>query len=188
MIKPYPRTLLKRDFFIRPVTRVAPDLIGKLLVFKDKKGLIIETEAYGGKAEPDDSSHAARGITPRCAPMFAIGGTIYVYFTYGMHYCVNISAEEEGVGAAILIRAVITADSSVKTDGPAKLARYFGFDKNANGTDVTENPELSLYDVGFSPEYSVTTRIGISRAKEAPRRYVVMSKSFLNQAASNALK
>lgn len=167
----FPR--LTRDFFTRSVTKVGPDLLGKGLIIGDKTGVITETEAYGGAAEPDDSSHAAKGITPRCAPMFSIGGTVYVYFTYGMHYCFNLSTEEEGVGAAVLIRAVITAEKNIKTDGPAKLCRYFGLNKEHNFIDAATAPDFRLVDCGAAPAYDITPRIGISRAKAALRRYVV---------------
>src|SRR5437588_10508424 len=95
---------LARSFFTRDSREVAPDLLNKLLVAGDRVGRIVEVEAYAGAEDP--GSHAYRGLTARNATMFGHGGLLYVYFTYGMHFCANVVCGEEGVATAVLLRGL----------------------------------------------------------------------------------
>lgn len=123
-----PTSRLNRDFFNRPTLQVAQELLGKVLHFNQHQLIITETEAYHGTDDP--ACHAARGKTPRCEVMFDKAGVSYVYFIYGMYYCLNIVTEEEGTAAAVLIRgARLIGHDKTDLSGPGKLCRYLGIDK-----------------------------------------------------------
>lgn len=145
---------LPRFFYLRPTVTVAKDLLGKYLVHKlgRKKliGEIVEVEAY---CEGDPASHSYRGITKRNEVMFGEGGHLYVYFTYGMHFCANVVTRKKGIGEAVLIRAVEPVeevrvmrkrrgfarddwDNRNLTNGPAKVCEAFGIARKHNGTDL----------------------------------------------------
>jgi DNA-3-methyladenine glycosylase len=135
------KLILLQDFYNRPTLYVAQDLLGCFLVRKLNgkivKAKIIETEAYNG---PEDlASHASRGKTERSKIMFGEPGTIYVYFTYGMHFMFNIVTEAKDYPAAVLIRAVeIKSNSKEKfnTNGPARLTKALQIDKSLNGLSI----------------------------------------------------
>ncbi len=169
---------LRRSFFARDSTVVAPELLGKRLVVGPCVGRITEVEAY---TSDDPASHCFRGRTARNAVMFGPAGRWYIYFSYGMHYCANIVTGEEGDGQAVLLRGVeplagldvmrsrrgAVADR-VLTDGPGKLAQAFGLDLTDSGSPVT------VYDDGV--EVLVPPpgpRIGITKAADSPRRWVL---------------
>lgn len=101
-------SILPRSFYLRPTLRIAKDLLGKYLIRKSGKrlliGKIVEVEAYLGKRDP--ASHAFRGKTKRNEVMFREGGHLYVYFTYGMHFCANVVTQPEGIGEAVLLREI----------------------------------------------------------------------------------
>ena len=127
------RKILKTEFFDRSSVTVAEELLGKFLVRERKIGekkeremyKIVETEAYEGLL--DRASHASRGQTVRNAPMYGLPGTIYVYFTYGMHFMFNIVCGKKGHPAAVLIRGVESCS------GPGRLTKKLGIDKRLNG-------------------------------------------------------
>ena len=171
---------------------VAPRLLGCILERELDgqvlRGRIIEVEAYD---QTDAASHSYRGKTDRTAVMFGPAGYLYVYFTYGMHYCCNVVVGEDGYGAAVLIRALEPLDgldSSMRqrrhgrpdaelTNGPAKLCQAFGIDLQLNGHNLRVSP-LQLIPGGLKPsEMIVTTpRIGISQAKDVLWRFVLDAK------------
>ena len=159
--------LLPGKFFERDAVEVAPELLNKLLVVGDTAARIVEVEAY---TQDDPASHSHRGKTMRNEVMFGPPGYVYVYFVYGMHYCVNIVTGAVGDGQAVLIRAVTCAGvDRQSTNGPAKLCRHLGIDMALNGAPAT------IYDDGTAPpvEPIVTARVGISRATEMQRRWMV---------------
>jgi DNA-3-methyladenine glycosylase len=160
---------------------VAPLLLNKLLVHGECIGRIIEVEAY---REDDPASHTFRGRTPRNAVMFGPAGHLYVYFTYGMHFCANIVTGPEGVGAAVLLRAVepvagvdlMSARRGGRrqlADGPAKLCQAFGIGRDHDGTDLLTGAGVGLYDDGVPPPIDprVGPRVGITRAVDVPWRW-----------------
>jgi DNA-3-methyladenine glycosylase len=150
-------------------------------------GRIVETEAYTGEA--DAASHAFRGRTTRNAVMFGAAGHAYVYFTYGMHYCLNVTADAPGVAGAVLLRALEPlagmeimrgrGDHGPQIrllSGPGKIGRGFGLTLQDNGRDFTRGP-LGLAAGSPVPdrEVAVSRRIGISRAVDLPYRFSVVS-------------
>lgn len=148
------------------------------------RGRIIEVEAYD---QTDAASHSYRGKTERTAVMFGPAGRLYVYFTYGMHYCCNVVVGEEGHGAAVLIRAieplsgedVMLANRHGRggkelVNGPAKLCQALAIDKRLNGHDLRVAPLRLLLGDPLSPDrIMITPRIGISQAKDVPWRFVL---------------
>lgn len=143
---------LNRSFYNRPTLEVAPELLGKFIVYNSPKGKlsarIVEVEAYIGKDDP--ACHAVRGKTKRNAVMFGKPGVAYIYFIYGMYHCLNFVTEPEGQPAAILLRATERIDSLDLMDlhktkeerfrllnGPGKFCREFGLTREQNGLDLT---------------------------------------------------
>lgn len=144
------------------------------MVFDGKIARITETEAYIG--EDDPACHACRGKTPRTEPMFGPPGHTYVYFIYGMHYCLNFVTEKNGYPAAVLIRTaepISGFDPKAKLDGPAKLTKAFGITTAQNKTDLC-NSDSNFYieDRGEKPKrITASTRIGISQGREKLWRF-----------------
>ncbi len=169
---------LSRDFFNRSTPVVAQELLGKIMVFGTSAGVITETEAYIGQDDP--ASHAARGKTPRSAVMFGPAGFSYVYFIYGMYYCLNFVTEEEGSPGAVLIRGLMLVKPSLLyLNGPGKLCQHLGITRDHNALDLTEGDALYIKDSPLSPPYEATPRIGIRRGQEKLWRFVVKKKSGL---------
>lgn len=164
--------ILEPNFFIRSTNIVSQELLGKLLYFEGKKGIIIETESYIGKDDP--ACHAFKGRTKRTEVMFGPPGFTYVYFIYGMYYCLNVVTEEEGVPAAVLIRGVqVISPFSQYLNGPGKLCRFFGINRSHNNINITNNKEFFIEDIGLNPSFITTTRIGISEGTDRLWRYVI---------------
>jgi DNA-3-methyladenine glycosylase len=180
--------LLPRTFLARDALEVAPELLGKLLVRDDGRSLrIVEVEAYLGEADP--ASHAFRGPTPRNATMFGPAGHVYVYFTYGMHWCANVVCGDDGEAAAVLLRAGAPVDGVDRMEvarggrrgtdlasGPAKLCQALGIDRTLDGTDlVARRSALTLVDDGVAPPRrpARSTRVGIREGREHRWRYWV---------------
>ncbi|MGO9503034.1 MAG: DNA-3-methyladenine glycosylase [Streptosporangiaceae bacterium] len=153
---------LPREFFGRPAVEVAPDLLGRVLVHDSAEGpvaaVIVETEAYAGQADP--ASHAYRGQTARNAVMFGPPGHAYVYFTYGMHFCVNLVCQPEGDASAVLLRAGRVIEGAALATarrtaprrpggaprpvpaarelarGPGSFCQALGIERSMDGTDI----------------------------------------------------
>src|SRR5450631_4803856 len=128
---------LPRSFYARPTIDVARDLLGKVIRHGPASARIVETEAYLGT--DDAAAHSARGPTPRTRVIFGPPGHAYVYLIYGMHYCLNIVAEPEGVAGCVLIRAVepigVVAGAALLSNGPGKLTRALGITLEHYGAD-----------------------------------------------------
>jgi DNA-3-methyladenine glycosylase len=180
--------VLPRSFYARSAEVVAPELLGCVIETETAEGLVsvrlTEVEAYAG--EGDAASHAWRGPTPRTAVMFGPPGHVYVYFTYGMHWCANLVCASDGVAAAVLLRAgeVVEGEGLARlrrgpkpparrlASGPANLAKALGLDGGLHGEDVTrDRGRLRVRDGGARPEIVSGPRIGITRAVEVPWRF-----------------
>jgi len=173
------RTILQKSFFERPTVVVAKELLGKYLVRKrgSKKiaCMIVETEAYDGFK--DKASHAHRGKTARNEVMFGHAGHWYVYFTYGMHFMLNVVTGKREYPAAVLIRGVLCNGKIM--DGPAKLTKFLKIDKILNTLPAVKKSGLWIENRGVkvkSSEIKRTPRIGVHYAGEwtkKPYRFVL---------------
>ena len=181
---------LSKAFFERRATvDIAKGLLGCVFVREAgdvrMSGVIVETEAY---TEEDPAAHSFGGRrTKRNEVMFARAGCLYVYFTYGMHHCLNVVSEEEGRGCAVLIRAVVPLEGidlmrnnrgdrrdSELTNGPGKVCHAFGITRAHNGTDLIDAPSpLYILDRDYTPAIQCTPRVGISKAQEVLWRFVI---------------
>jgi DNA-3-methyladenine glycosylase len=174
---------LGRDFYERSVHDVARDLIGCVVRHAGTAGRIVETESYH-MDEP--ACHAHAGVTERTRTLFGPPGNAYVYFSYGVHSLLNAVAEEPGVGAAVLIRALEPVDGieemrgrrSVARDedlcnGPGKLTQALGVGLSLNGTSLTDGPiEVLTREPGSrEPRIVLGERIGITKAADLPWRF-----------------
>ena len=158
---------LPRTFAERDATIVAPELLNKLFVVHGIAARITEVEAY---TADDAASHSFRGQTKRNAVMFGRAGHWYVYLIYGMHYCLNLVTGAAGDGQAVLIRSVAIEGLRIaNTTGPGRLTRQLDINMALNGVAA------ELYDDGTPAptEPLVTTRIGITKAAELPRRWLL---------------
>jgi DNA-3-methyladenine glycosylase len=192
---------LPRSFYTRPALRVAKDLLGKILIRKIGKtilsGKIVEVEAYRGAKDP--ASHAYRGKTKRNEVMFGEGGSLYVYFTYGMHFCANVVTGRKHFGEAVLVRAIepLKGVEEMKkkrrfkpgrmneahlTNGPAKLCQAFAIKRKDNGTDLL-GENIFLIEGGSIPKSKIaaSTRIGISRGKEKNWRFFIKGDAWVSR-------
>lgn len=183
------------DFLHGSAIEVAPRLLGCILERRiDGKMVrvkIVETEAYD---QTDIASHSYNGRTPRTEVMFGPAGYLYVYFTYGMHYCCNVVVGEGGYGAAVLIRAVEPLDGvevmyqnrkgregADITNGPAKLCQALGINKSMNGHNLRQEP-LQLIPTEPIKKGNVvqTTRIGISKGQDVPWRFYIKDNEWVS--------
>lgn len=180
---------LPRDFYRRDSREVAPELLNKVLVRDGVAGRIVETEAYVGEIDP--AAHAYRGKTVRNATMFGPPGHLYVYFIYGMHWCINPVCADEGLGNAVLIRAAAPLAGLEEMrarrprarrdvdlcNGPGKLAQAFAITRAEDGADLVtgEAGGITIVDDGVAPpdDPGCTPRIGLSVAADLPWRWFV---------------
>lgn len=178
--------ILKQKFYERNTVEVARDLLGKVLCRKKGgriyKGLIVETEAY---TQDEPSCHAYRGVTKRSKTLFEKPGTVYVYFTYGMHYCMNLVTEKEGRGCAVLIRALEPLEGCENgTNGPARLCKAFEITTEQNEVNAVEkNAEIWVEDAPAVSASNVvqTTRIGIKLAADYPWRFYIKDNKWVSK-------
>ena len=199
--------LLRRAFFNRDPRLVARELLGKLIVRRDGRkklaGRIVEVEAYLGAG--DLAAHAAAGHTARNTVLFGPPGHAYVYFIYGVHYCLNISCLPAGDAGCVLIRELepvsgireiaeargmadldLTAPRDLRklASGPGKLCEALGITRpRDNGKDMlSSTADLQVMSDSFRVhEVLVTPRIGITKAAEMPLRYVIAKNMFLSK-------
>ena len=195
--------LIPRNFFARPSVEVAPDLLGSVLEHETADGLVAveltEVEAYAGRSDP--ASHAYRGKTARNAVMFGPPGHAYVYFTYGMHFCVNVVClGEEGSASAVLLRAgrVIAGEDVARARrtrgttavaprdlarGPARLCQALGIDRSQNGADmVSAGSPLRMLSGAGNPARSALLASGDGHPA-TPRRIVTGPRVGVSSAA-----
>ena len=180
---------LPRSFYSRDSRELAPELLGKLIVHDDPGAgrialRLVEVEAYAGSEDP--GSHGYRGPTARNATMFGAPGHLYVYFTYGMHWCANVVCGRTGWSSAVLLRggapvagidAVRARRPAARRDrdlcsGPARLAQALGLTRAHDGIDLVRGP-LRILDDGVPPpeEPGVSARIGLAAGKGDEHRW-----------------
>jgi DNA-3-methyladenine glycosylase len=187
-------------FYERPVLQVARDLVGCGFFFRGVGGRIVETEAY---APDDPCCHGYRGRTQRTSVLFGAPGHLYVYFTYGMHFCANLVCEAEGRAAAVLLRALEPleglermverrglTDVRALCSGPAKLTQALAIGRPENGLPcwkgpvrVTPRPGLAADADGWSaapPRILATARIGVG-GDTKPWRYIDADSPYLSR-------
>ena len=178
---------LSRSWFAGSAVDLAPKLLGKIVKKGSCVGIIVETEAYG----TDPASHAYR-VTKRSAPMRDTWGHWYVYFTYGMHWCANVTTDKGGIGA-VLIRAVeplegialmkrrrSTALVRNLCSGPAKFCQAFGITSSQNKNPIAD--DFAIYDAPEIPKSNITTspRVGISSGTELLWRFYIKGNPFVS--------
>ena len=197
-----PLPVLPRAFYLDPPDQVARKLLGKLLVRRYEgerlAGRIVEAEAYIGLNDP--AAHAFAGKTARNAVLFGPPGFAYVYFIYGMHFCLNISCEPEGQSGSLLLRALepveglatmarlrgLAPDANPRllTSGPGRLCEALGITREThNGIDVTSRRSgLHVEDDGFPPgNIAELPRVGIRKAADRPLRFVIAGNRFVSR-------
>lgn len=183
---------IERSFLARDPRDVAPELLGKVLAHDApdgrRAGRIVEVEAYCGPIDP--GAHTYRGRTARNGTMFGEAGRLYVYFTYGMHWCANVVCGDVDEGVAVLVRALDPLEGvdamraargpAARRDrdlcsGPAKLAQALGLDGTHDGVDLLGDGPVGLFDDGTPPpaEPVQATRVGLSAGAEHPWRWYV---------------
>lgn len=187
-----------REVLEKGAEGAAREMLGWVLVHDSPigkiSGRIVETEAY---TQSDEASHSFRGQTMRNAPMFSEAGTIYIYFTYGMHFCMNIVTGKVGQGEAVLIRA-LEPRSGIEimqqnrkqqsvfdlANGPAKLVQAMAIDKKMNGHNIfNDSVPLHLLAQPLAPDESIVSspRIGISKGTALLRRFYVKPSKFTSR-------
>jgi len=189
---------LRRGFYQRDPRLVAPELLGKLLLRDGLAARIVEVEAYCGADDP--GSHAYRGMTKRNATMFGPPGHLYVYFTYGMHWCANAVCGRDGEGVAVLLRAAQPVSGLEEMwsrrprarrerdllSGPARLCQAFGLDGTHDAADlVSADRGVTIADDGTPPPAvpAVSTRIGLSVGTDRPWRWCAPGSEHLSKPA-----
>ena len=183
---------LGRDFFARSVHEVAPELVGATLLVDGIGGRIVEVEAYDHE---DPAAHGFGGRTERNASMFGPPGHAYVYRSYGIHWCLNLVCEGEGVANAVLVRALEPSyglddmrarrgleEPRLLCSGPGRLCQALGITREQDGLAL-DQPPFELRPGAAPVETLAGPRIGITRATELPWRYVEAGSPFLSRAS-----
>lgn len=176
-----PNTTYQESFYARPTVKVAKDLLGCYLNRRLPSGEIFnaqitEVEAY---TQNDPACHAFRGRTKRTEILFGSPGLAYVYFIYGMYYCLNVVTEPCGIAGAVLIRGLHGhALNGAILNGPGKICKYWQIDKNHNGVDLMDEKSdiwISSRPEGYKAKILVSQRIGISQAQEKLWRFYTLN-------------
>lgn len=194
---------LQKEFYKRKTLTVAKELLGKTFIKHENgkylSGKIVEVEAYDGTI--DEAAHTFGGMTERNKVMFNDGGYLYVYFTYGAHYCCNIVTEKRGKGTAILIRALeplegleymakkrygrklkVEKEKINLTNGPGKICQAFGINKKHYGVDLTKNQIFLLEQPKLkNSEIVISKRIGIKKSADLPWRFYIKDNPFVSK-------
>ncbi len=194
---------LTKEFYTRSPLIVAPELLGKIFVKREKDkillGKIVEVEAYDGSM--DESAHSYIGKTERNAVMFEEGGLLYVYFTYGVHFCANVVTGKKDEGTAVLIRAIEPLsnlellafrrfgkkDFNEKekinlTNGPGKICQAFNIGRKENGISLLGDKIYIVNGEKIPGEQIIqTTRIGIKKSTELPWRFYIKDNPFVSR-------
>jgi DNA-3-methyladenine glycosylase len=183
---------LGRAFFERPVLEVAPDLLGAVVSHAGVAVRLTEVEAYDGPNDP--GSHAYRGRTPRNATMFGPAGHLYVYFTYGMHWCANVVCGADGTASAVLLRAgeVVAGAADAQSRrgasvpvrdlarGPARLTQALGLDRGYDGADLLGSA-VALRLAEQAPAATRSgPRVGLRNGAERPWRFWIDGDRFVS--------
>ena len=170
---------------------MAHDLVGCTLLVDGVGGVIVEAEAY---APDDPASHSYNGRTQRNAVMFGPPGHLYVYRSYGIHWCANVVCGDDGVGAAVLLRALEPTlgveemrarrgvdDPRLLASGPGRLTQALGLAGAHDGADLTRAPFVFVAPTTTNVDVMVSTRVGITRAVERPWRYSLAGSTFVSR-------
>lgn len=181
---------IHQDFFARSVHRVAPDLIGATVLFNGVGGIVVEVEAYH---HTDPAAHSYTGPTERNAVMFGPPGHLYVYCSYGIHWCMNFVCEPDGIAGAVLIRAIEPAEGlaamrrrrGVKEarqlcSGPGKVCQALGITRAHNALALDAKP-FQLFAREALVKIVRGPRIGITKAVEKPWRFGLKDSKFLSR-------
>jgi len=178
-----------REWLRRDARDVAPELLGKVLAVGERRGRIVEVEAYVGAIDP--GSHAFRGPTPRNATMFGPPGHLYVYLSYGLHACCNVVCGDDGQASAVLLRALAPMEGLEAmaldrprarrprdiANGPGKLCQALGITRAHDGADLTTGDlGIRLLDDGTpppAPGRSTRIGLGVGRGDDLPWRWFV---------------
>jgi DNA-3-methyladenine glycosylase len=182
--------VLPTDFFARDVNEVARELVGGTLLVGGAGGTIVEVEAYD---HDDPAAHGFGGRTARNASMFGPPGRAYVYRSYGVHWCLNLVCGDEGVPAAVLVRALEPTtgvermrarrgldDPHLLCSGPGRLCQALGVTREHDGLRL-DRPPFELHAPAAPVEVAAAARIGITRAPDLPWRYVLAGSRFLSR-------
>lgn len=187
--------ILPRRFYDRDTVTVARELLGQILVHRSPEGvtsgIIVETEAY---LQGDPACHASRGMTPRNRAMFGPPGHAYVYFIYGMYYCFNVVSQAEGIGEAVLVRALEPVEGIALMQarrhrqtlkelcgGPARLVQAMGITREHNGADLTTGALVVCRGEASDFETVTTTRIGIKEGADLPLRFYIKDNVYISK-------
>ena len=182
--------MIRRSFFARSVHEVAPELLGVTLLVNGVGGEIVEVEAYDHE---DPASHGFRGETERNRSMFGPPGRAYVYRSYGVHWCLNLVCEEDGIAAAVLLRALEPAhglremrarrgvdEARLLCSGPGRLCQALGVAREHDGLPLDRQP-FELRPREAAPDIATGPRIGITRAADLPWRYGLCGSPYLSR-------
>ena len=187
--------MIRRVFFARSVHEVAPELLGVTLLVDGVGGEIVEVEAYDHE---DPAAHGYGGKTARNAAMFGPPGHAYVYRSYGLHWCLNLVCEGEGVASAVLIRALAPThglkemrarrgldDERRLCAGPGRLCEALGVTRAHDALPLDE-PPFELRERATVPEVVRTTRVGITKAADRQWRYLVAGSPYVSRGPRRA--